>query len=170
MLSVHPVHADIICNTNWCFLSLLWDAAFLMFPYAVTHETLGSPFFFPALWNVKLALMAPHCNYCVTFWLRDDNTPYQCAQGQRAWLRKCDAKPPTASCRTSRVPSVWHRYRYNKAIKSGSGRQYKPLPITLTQCWYILIIFGGERAYRLSCTGQMETNHNNIEQGAVWPT
>lgn len=97
-----------------------------------------------------------------------------------------------STCNTSQHgEEIWHRPRrsangpllclcllsvtllqkqHNKAIKSGSRQQYKPLPITLTQCWYILIIFGGERAYRLSCTGQMETNHNNIEQGAMWPT
>lgn len=115
-----------------------------------------------------------HCNRCVTLWLWDDNMPYQYIQDQP---QKLDVKPLPAFRKSAAValclsPPVWLGYIYNatKRLNQEARRQCKPLPITLTQCWYILIIFGGEKAYRLSCTSQMETNHNNIEQGAVWPT
>lgn len=141
-------------------------------------ETLGSRL----LCEMRRRL-ARHCSYCVTFWQRDDNMPYQYIQDQQAWFRQFwhETAPGVFLANGLLVwsglvcvSSVWRRHRYGttKPLNQEAGnKQYKPLPITLTQCWYILIIFGGSgRVYRLSCRGQMETNHNNIEQGAVWPT
>lgn len=143
-----------------------WPVTLFNVSYADTWQ--------PLLCEMRSSLMY-HCNYCVAFWLWDDNMSYQYIQDQQAWLRNLTQNRPRCSANglllcLCLLSVTLLRIQHNKAIKSGSRQQYKPLPITLTQCWYILIIFGGERAYRLSCTGQMETNHNNIEQGAVWPT